>query len=298
MTAEQKVIIVTGSNSGIGYRAALGLAHAGHRVVMMCRSETRGQAARQRIIQETNSPDVDLIAVDLSSQASIRAAVQDFTARSQRLDVLINNAANFDITMKQRQLTAEGVETIFATNHLGPFLMTGLLLDTLRRSAPSRIINIASMGLLMHPFLSIEFDNLHGQKKYSPQHAYYHSKLAQVMWTYDLAERLAGSGVTVNCIRVPNVRLDEDRYAHIPALLRTMYRVKMRFAIPAESMAQAYITLATDPAYEQVTGAYFDEKCRQVKSSRRSYDRELWRRLWQVSTELTQAPVPVHSPTL
>ncbi len=283
-----KVGIVTGANAGIGKRVALGMAQAGATVVMACRSAERGEAARQEVIAHSGNKDVHLLQVDLSSQASIRAAVAEFEGRFARLDVLINNAANFDQRLKAPVLTAEGIETVFATNHLGPFLLTNLLLPRLKASAPARVINVASKGLITYPRLSIEFDNLNGQRKFSMQHAYYHSKLAQVMFTYDLAERLAGSGVTANIIRVPVVRLDEGRYDHVPGWMQAMYRLKMRLAaIAPEQMAETYLYLAAAPEAAALTGQYIDENRQPVKSSGPSYDRAVWTRLWDVSARLT-----------
>lgn len=284
---KKKTIIITGSNSGIGLRAATGLAEQGHTVVMMCRSLARGEAARDNIIAQTGNDTVDLIIADMSSQQSVRDAVAEFSSRHTQLDALIHNAANFDITMKEVELTDDGIETIFATNHLGPFLMTNLLLDTLKASAPARIITIASKGLLTYPFLNIEFDNLNGQKKFGSTRAYYHSKLAQVMFTLDLAQRLDGTGVTVNCIRVPAVRLDEGRYDHVPAFLRAIYQLKMRFSLSPEAMAEAYIRMAVDPEFETVTGSYVDENCKTVGLPRNARDEAVRKQLWDVSAELT-----------
>ncbi len=290
-----KTIIVTGANSGIGYQTSLGLAQAGHTVVMFCRNQSRGATAQRQIIAATGNQNVDLIVVDLSSQQSIRAGVAEFLARYITLDVLINNAANFDITQPEPILTDDGIETIFATNHLGPFLLTHLLLPLLQASAPARVINIASKGLLAHPLLNIEFDNLNGQRKFSAQHAYYHSKLAQIMFTYDLADRLANTAVAVNCIRVPAVRLDNGRYDHVPAVLRTLYQFKMRFAQSPVALAETYIRLATAPEFATSTGQYVDENCRSVKSSKPTYDREIWQRLWTVSKTLTGLRTAIHT---
>jgi NAD(P)-dependent dehydrogenase (short-subunit alcohol dehydrogenase family) len=214
--------------------------------------------------------------------------VREFQARYARLHVLINNAANFDHTLKKPVLTEDGVETIFATNHLGPFLMTNLLLDTLKASAPSRVINVASKGLLAFPFLTIEFDNLNGERKFSATHGYYHSKLAQVMFTLDLARRLEGTGVTVNCIRVTNVALDRDRLTHLPAILRWAYALKRKMALTPEQMAETYVHLAASPQVEGLTGGYWDENRRQVRAYRNAYAQTVWRRLWEVSTTLTR----------
>ncbi len=286
--SQNKIIIVTGANAGIGRETARGLAKLGHTVVMVCRNVQAGEAVRQEIVAQTGNQVVDLMKCDLSSQQSIRQFVADFTAKYPRLDVLINNAANFDHTLKKPTLTADGIEVIFATNHLGPFLLTHLLLDTLKASAPSRVLTIASKGLMTYPFLSIEFDNLAGQKKFSTQHAYYHSKIAQVMFAFDLAERLQETGVTINCIRVPSVQIDKGRYEYITGWKRWAYEIKRSKAITSAQMAEAYVRLAGAPEFEAVTGKYFDEHCQQVKAYQPAYDRAVWKRLWDVSVELTQ----------
>jgi NAD(P)-dependent dehydrogenase (short-subunit alcohol dehydrogenase family) len=291
---DNKVIIVTGANAGIGRETARQLAQANVSVVMVCRSLQAGEAVRQEIVAQTGNRSVELMSCDLSSQRSIRKFVADFAAKYPRLDVLINNAANFDHTLKQPALTEDGVEVIFATNHLGPFLMTNLLLNTLKVSAPSRILTVASKGLIAYPFLSIEFDNLSGQKKFSTQHAYYHSKLAQVMFTCDLAERLQGTGVTVNCIRVTNVQIDKGRYEYVTGWKRWAYEIKRSKAITPTQMAKAYARLALAPEFESVTGHYFDENCREVKPPKRAHDREVSHRLWDVSAEMTKLKASVH----
>ncbi len=223
---KDKVIVITGANSGIGKAAAIQLAQSGATVVMACRSHERGAQALDEVRKVANSQKVDLMQVDLASQKSIRTFVNEFKGQYQRLDVLIHNAANFDHTQKKPVLTKEGHETVFATNHLGPFLMTNLLLETLKASAPSHILTVASKGLVAYPFLQIEFDNFKGERKFNMQHAYYHSKQAQVMFTFDLAERLRGSGVTVHCVRVGNVAIPNERLTHLPKLLLQIYALK------------------------------------------------------------------------
>jgi NAD(P)-dependent dehydrogenase (short-subunit alcohol dehydrogenase family) len=287
-TPSNKTIIVTGANAGIGRETARGLARLGHTVVMVCRNVPAGEKVRQEIIAQTGNRAVTVMNCDLSSQQSIRQFAADFTAQYPRLDVLINNAANFDHTLKQPTLTADGVEVIFATNHLGPFLMTNLLLEQLKASTPARVLTVASQGLVTYPFLSIEFDNLNGQKKFSTQHAYYHSKIAQVMFTFDLAQRLQGTGITVNCIRVPNVQIDHGRYEYLTGWKRWAYELKRRRGITPAQMAEAYVRLAVAPEYELVTGKYFDDKCREVKAYKPAYDHTVWKKLWEVSAELTQ----------
>jgi NAD(P)-dependent dehydrogenase (short-subunit alcohol dehydrogenase family) len=284
---DQKTILITGANSGIGKAAAIQLAKLGATVIMACRSAQRGAQALDDVRKASNSEKLELMQVDLSLQASIRQFVAQFKQRHERLDVLIHNAANFDHTLKEATLTAEGVETIFATNHLSVFLMTHLLLDTLKASAPSRIITVASKGLTAYPFLDIEFDNLNGERKFNTQHAYYHSKQAQVMFTYDLAERLKGSGVTVNCVRVTNVAIPDDRLTHLPKWQLKIYQLKRGMAITPERQAETYVYLAADPAVQSITGGYWDENNQQVKSNSKSYDRESWKRLWAISSQMT-----------
>ena len=281
-----KTIIITGANSGIGKEAAVQLAQCGATVIMACRSADRGASALAEVREKSNSQHVELMQVDMASQASIRQFAEAFLAQHPRLDVIIHNAANFDHTLKQPVLTADGVETIFATNHIGIFLLTHLLLDRLKASAPSRILTVASKGLVTYPFLDIEFDNLNGERKFSTQHAYYHSKQAQVMFTYDLAQRLQGSGVTVNCVRVTNVALPDERLGHLPRWLRQIYKFKRSMSITPERQAQTYVYLAADPAVQQVTGGYWDENNRRVRSNAKSYNPETWQKLWDVSSRL------------
>lgn len=281
-----KKIIITGANSGIGKAAAIQLAQLGATVILACRSAERAVQAQQEICRLSGNPRVEWMQLDLSVQSSIRSFTAEFRQRYENLDVLIHNAANFDLSMKEPLLTNDGVETIFATNHIGVFLLTKLLLDKLKASAPSRIITVASKGLTVYPFLGLEFDNLNGERKYDPQKAYYRSKLAQVMFTYDLAERLQGSGVTVNCVRVTNVALADNRFNHLPVWMQRLYRLKRNLAISAEQMAKTYVYLATAPEVETVTGGYWDEHNRQVRSNRCTYNRETWQRLWAASEKM------------
>ena len=285
---ENKVVIITGANSGIGKQAAIQMACLGAHVVMACRSMERGEAAREEICRESSSQQVDLLRVDMSSLESIREFSQEYHKRYSQLHVLIHNAANFDLSIKTPVLTREGIETFFATNHVGIFLMTKLLIDLLQASAPSRIITVASKGLLAYPNLDIEFDNLNGERRFSAAHAYYHSKLAQVMYTYDLAERLKGSGVTANCIRVGNVAVEDDRLMGVPNFLKKVYALKRKFAVTPERQAEAYVFLAADPDVEQISGGYWDERGQQVRSSRASCNRETRERLWRVTEELAE----------
>ena len=281
-----KTIIITGANSGIGKAASIQLAAMGAHVAMMCRSQERGEQALQDVRSASNSDKLELILVDMASQESVRQAVSEFFSRHTRLDVLIHNAANFDHRQKTPVMTPDGLENVFATNHVNIVLMTDLLLDTLKTSAPSRIITVASKGLMTYPFLDIEFDNLNGEKKFNMQHAYYHAKQAQVMFTFDLAERLKGSGVTVNCVRVGNVAIPDTRLDHLPSWLVKIYHAKRKFAMTPEKMSDTYVWLAADPSMENVTGGYWDAPSVPVKANNNAYNPETRRQLWEVSRKL------------
>lgn len=283
---KHKVIIVTGANSGIGKAAAVQLAKCGATVVMACRSMERGAQALAEVQQAADNPQVHLMQVDMSSQASIRQFARVFLERYGELHVLIHNAANFDHTQKERVLTLDGIETVFATNHLGPFLMTHLLLDVLKDSVPSRVITVASKGLLTYPFLDIEFGNLNGERKFNLQHAYYHSKQAQVMFTFDLAERLR-TGISVHCVRVGNVAIPDERLKHLPKWLLKMYELKRKFSMTPEKMAETYVWLAADPGAGQQTGGYWDAPGVAVKANKNAYNKETQKALWDISAEMT-----------
>lgn len=288
MALTGKIYIVTGANAGIGYATSKQLVGQGATVIMACRSQERGETARTEIVRATGNEQVHLMLMDMASLTSIREFVTAFNQRFERLDGLINNAAHFDLTQTEPLFTPEGAESVFATNHLGPFLLTNLLLDKLKASAPASVVNISSMGLLTYPFLKVQFADLTTSKtrKYKVPYAYYHSKLAHVMFTRELSRRLAGTGVVANAIRVPNVRVDVSRYPDLPEFMLKMYAVKQRFAITPEEMAQAYVKVAAAPEFESTTGAYIDEKLKQVKLPDFANNDDACRQLWEVSASM------------
>lgn len=262
---DKKVIVITGANTGIGKMAALQLAKAGHQVVMACRNPEKGQAALEEVQRVSGNGAVALMLVDMSSKASIRAFAGAFSHKYDRLDVLIQNAAIFDITQKKAVYTDEGVESVWATNHIGPVLLTDLLLDALKRSDGGRVLTVASKGLLAKPFLKVNLDDPELKPaKFSVEKAYYQSKLAQIIYTFWLADRLKRDGITVNCIRVPAVRVDMAKYANLPKFLLKLYELKSRSALSPEEMAEVYAHLAVDESLNGVTGKYFDENKKAV----------------------------------
>ena len=270
-----KICLITGANAGIGKVTALALARKGATVVMVCRDRARGEAALAEIKQLSGNPNVELLLADLSSQAQIRTLAAEFNTRHQRLDVLLNNAGLY---MATRALTADGIETTFAVNHLAYFLLTHLLLDVLKQSAPARIINVSSGA---HKRGKIDFNNLQGEKRYSGVYAYSNSKLANILFTRELARQLAGTNVTANCLH-PGV-VATHIFHSTPKVIDWLVQL---FAMSPENGAQTSIYLASSPEVAGVSGKYFFQQ--QEKAPRpAALDDEVAGRLWTVSAQLT-----------
>jgi NAD(P)-dependent dehydrogenase (short-subunit alcohol dehydrogenase family) len=268
-----KVAMVTGASSGMGKEIALALAGTGANVVMVCRNPARGEAARAEVQQKSGNSAVELLIADLSSQKSIRHLAQEFEARHDRLNVLVNNAG---VVLPARVETADGLETVFATNHLAPFLLTNLLLPALKAGAPSRVVTVASSVESMG---KIDFDDLQSVKSFSEIRAYNASKLANVLFTYELARRVAGTGVTANAVE--------------PGFIKTNLKVPFPFSLfsfmrrSAAEGARPTVFLAASDEVEGVSGTFFNNKGAAAESSRGSRDEAVAKRLWQVSAELT-----------
>ena len=264
---ENKTCLITGANSGIGKQAAIQLAKAGFRVFVGARNRGRGLSALKDVKMQSESDAVELLEIDLSSKKSVKDAASELKERLNHLDVLIHNAADFDIARKEATKSVDGIETIWATNHIGPVLLTNLTLDLLKESEQGRIITIASKGLLMHPNLTVDLkDPEFNFRKFSVPKAYYQSKLAQIMYTYWLADQLKNTTVTANCIRVTNVKVDVSRYPDISAFMKWVYKLKSKSALSPEKMAQTYTWLAVGPELANITGKYFNEKKQEVQA--------------------------------
>jgi NAD(P)-dependent dehydrogenase (short-subunit alcohol dehydrogenase family) len=269
-----KVCLITGATSGIGLVTAQAIAQQGAQVVLVGRDATRGANSVAQIKQATGNDAVNLLLADLSSQADIAALARTFQHRYTRLDVLINNAGAI---FTERQVSVDGYEMTFALNHLGYFLLTYLLLDLIKASAPSRIVNVASNA---HWRGRIRFDDLQGQRQFGGWRAYCQSKLANLMFTYELASRLQDTHVTANALHPGFVA---TRFGHNNAGLKALFiRATQVLAISAEKGAETLIYLATSPEVEGVSGKYFVNK-REVRSSPQSYDATMSRALWHVS---------------
>lgn len=235
-----KVCIVTGANSGIGKATAIGLAEQGAMVVMVCRNKSRGEATITEIKENIGNDLIDLMIADLSSQQSICQLVTNFK-KKYPLHVLINNAG---VILTNRSLTVDGIETTFAVNHLAYFLLTNLLLDVLKANAPARVINVSSES---HRGSTINFDNLQGEKKYSGLTAYGQSKLANILFTYELAKRLNETGITVNCLHPGFIRTKLGHNKENSRIFRVGLQLAQLFGANPKNGAKTSLYLATSP---------------------------------------------------
>ncbi len=277
---KDKIAIVTGANSGTGKWTAISLAKQGVTVIMLCRSQSRGMEAHFEVKARSQSNKVDLMFCDLASMESIRHFCQAFKRKYDRLDILVNNAG---VVLPGRHETKDGFELQFGVNHLGPFLLTNLLLDLMIQSAPARIINVASGG---HKIGNIHFGDINLRKNYSIFKAYSQSKLANILFTYELAKKLKGKGVTVNALH-PGAVASQMGINRETGFGKLITGILKPFFLTPEQGAQTAIYLATSKEVEGVTGKYFYKK-KPVKSSKKSYNKQMAKRLWNVSCKMVK----------
>ena len=281
-----KICIVTGANSGIGKETALGLAQMGARVVMVCRNAEKGNAALEEIRRESGSPQVDLLIADMSSQASVRALAEQIQQKYPRLDVLINNAGG---AAPAATLSADGIEMTLATNHLGPALLTLLLLPLLKASAPSRIVNVSSL-VAQRP-TRLEMNDLQfARRKYSAPAAYAQSKLLMNAFTFELARRLAGTGVTANCLHPGVVATNIWNADPQPLIVKLILPLVKPFMLNSKQGAAVSLYLATSPEVAQVSGEYF-VKSKPAKSNPLSRDPKVMAEVWLWTEKMIALPL-------
>ncbi len=272
-----KIALVTGANAGMGKVIATKLARQGATVVMVVRNRRKGEEARAEIAEVTGNSSIDVLVADLSSQHSIRQLAKEFQQSYAHLHVLVNNAGAH---MQQREGSVDGIEMNLAINHLAAFLLTNLLLDTMRASAPARILNVASNSMTR----TINLDDLQSQQKFEPWEAYGQAKLAMVMCGYVLARRLVETGITVNALH-PGITATNIIADAAPPIARPFVGIIKRFLQTPEQGAQTALYLATSPEVEGVTGKYFI-KSKQKPSVPISYDEALQERVWDISANL------------
>jgi NAD(P)-dependent dehydrogenase (short-subunit alcohol dehydrogenase family) len=270
--------MITGATSGLGRVTALELARFGASLTLVCRNRSRGTDVIEEIRPKTGNGAVKLMLADLSMQRSIRELAASFLESGEPLHVLVNNAGVFNL---KRQVTADGMETVFAVNHLSYFMLTMLLLDRIRKSAPARIVNVASAA---HRNGTINFDDLGSERRYRSMRVYGQSKLANLLFTYELARRLGEGAVTVNAAHPGAVATGLG--ANNGALAKLLLPVVGLFMKSPEQGAATQIYLASSPDVEGVTGKYYVD-CKPAQSSAESYDTAIARRLWDISAEMT-----------
>ena len=272
---------MTGGSSGIGKATSTELARQGATVVVLSHDPEKLGGAVEDIRRTSGNEAVHSILCDLSSLDAVRAAAKEFQSRYPALHVLVNNAG---ASPEQRLATPDGLEMTFVVNYLSHFLLTNLLLETLVASAPARVVNITSF---LHRFGRIDFDDLQSERRYNRTRAYGTAKLAMVLFTYELAERLKGKGVTVNCVH-PGVTPGTGVGAGGPAVFHRPKAIELQarmLSTLAESSSRV-VHAATSPSLEGVTGQYLDRN-KPKRSSRQSLDPEVRRQLWERSAELT-----------
>lgn len=276
-----KTVVITGGNSGIGFETAAALAGAGARVVITARSEERGRAALERLNAGSPAVPVELAVFDLASLRSVREGAAELLDRLPRIDVLVNNAG---LMLSDRRETVDGLEMTFQVNHLGPFLLTVLLLDRLKASAPSRIINVASTAH-QSARSGMDFDDLQATGGYGGMAVYGRSKLANILFTNELARRLEGSGVTANSLHPGTVRTGWAGEGDAKGLFALGVAIGRPFFLSPARGAKTSVYLASSPEVDDVSGRYF-VRCRPRTPSKAARDEAAARRLWEVSEGL------------
>ncbi|MEW5868272.1 MAG: SDR family oxidoreductase [Chloroflexota bacterium] len=286
-TDQQRIAMITGGNSGIGFATASKLAAGGFHVILASRNQHTAAQAITKIRSSHPHASLETLPLDLASFAAIRQCVAAFQEKGYPLHILINNAGG-SVPGKQASFTADGFEMTFGTNHLGHFLLTNLLLGDLKRSAPARVITVSSQlhipGYAGGPPPDFDYDNLRGEKYYHPQIFYRNSKLANMWFAYELQRRLAGAGVTSNAV-CPGFVPEAIGARRKSPLARWMYRqvlARMPFARSLEQASDSYLVAATDPRYAQVGGKFIVDGKERL-SSEESYDEGKARRLWELS---------------
>jgi NAD(P)-dependent dehydrogenase (short-subunit alcohol dehydrogenase family) len=275
-----KTVLVTGANQGIGKATAIALAQKGANVVIVARNAEKGQAALDEVKAASTGGKAELIVADLSSQGQVRGAAAEFKSRHDQLHVLVNNAG---IYVPERHTTVDGLEETFGLNHLGYFLLTRELLDVLKKTAPSRIVNVSSEA---HRGATMQWDDLQWEThRYRAFKSYGQSKLANVLFTYELARQLEGTGVTANALH-PGV-IGSGFGQTYGSALSVLVKIARPFMLTPEEGARTSVYLASSPDVEGVSGKYFS-KCKAVRSNAVSYDEPSQRKLWALSEQLIQ----------
>jgi retinol dehydrogenase-12 len=274
---DKRVFLVTGAMSGIGKAVAFGLAKTGETVLLVARDQNRRNAVYEEIMSQVQNPNVDLLTCDLSSLGSIRNFAAFIKSKYPHIDVLVNNAA---VVKRERLVSADGYEMMFATNHLGPFLLTNLLLDPLRASGAGRILNITAPSTV-----EPNFEDLQSRESFNSLNVFGATKMMNLLFTFELARRLEGTGITTNAIHPGLAR--SNLMNESPALMRW---IAWLASAPAERVANDIVRVAIMPEFEKVNGKFL-HKAREIDPPDFAYDRTAQQKLWEVSAELAGLPL-------
>lgn len=280
---EGKTIIVTGANTGIGFETALDFAGRKGRVILACRNKERGEKAKEKITELTGNSNVIVKLIDLSSMSSVRKFVEEFVKEEKQLDILVNNAA---VTGMAKTMTDEGLEYSHAANYFGPFLLTNLLLDMLKKSPGSRIVNVSS---IVNMFGKADCGNLNGER-YNIALMYYNTKLLNILFTKELARRLDGTGVTTYCLHPGSVRTELLR--NIPVYVRVpMQLLGLLFFKTCKEGAQTTIYCSVSEDVKGESGKYYMD-CKDYEHtiyiSKQAYDEGLCKKVWEITERFTK----------
>jgi len=273
-----KTALITGGTSGIGKATAVALAAMGANVVVVGRNPERGEAAVEEIKAQSHSGSVELMLADLSVQAEVRGLAEEFLGSYDRLDVLANNAG---LVQSNRTETPDGIETTLAINHLAPFLLTNLLIERLEHSSPSRVITVSSEA---QRWGNMDFEDMQSRRKYRGFPVYGMTKLANIMFTFELTERLGGTGVSANCLHPGSVGTNFGQNNRGPMGL--FFKTFKPFMRSPEQGADTLIWLSFSPEVEGVSGKYFSDR-KEIEAKKVAYDPAARRRLWEISEDLT-----------
>lgn len=268
-----KICLITGGTSGIGKETAIALAEKGAHIVLTARNMAKGELVKKEITEKTGSETVDVMECDLSSLKDVKKFTDTFLIKYRKLDILINNAGIWETKRKE---SADGIELTFAVNHLAPFLITNELLGILKQSKDARIINVASDA---HRYGTINFKDIEMKKSFSHMKAYSQSKLANILFTKELARRLEGDSVTVNCLH-PGV-VATQLFDNMGSIVKSVFSF---FMISPKKGAETTIFLASSPDVTNISGEYFKKK-KPVRSSSESYDQNISEKLWKLSED-------------
>jgi NAD(P)-dependent dehydrogenase (short-subunit alcohol dehydrogenase family) len=284
MRMDEKTVLITGANSGVGFAAARELAAAGAEIVMVCRDADRGRAAERELRGVAQGPAPTLLLADLSSQSEVRALAREVRERFERVDVLLNNAGG---VFAKRELSVDGIEMTLATNHLAPFLLTNLLLDLLRAAPAGRVVTVATEVYGK----KLDLDNLQSERSHQFFKAYQRSKLCNILFAFELARRLGGTDVTSNAVSPgpSKTRFGDNMSGAAGLFPRIMKRLPM-FGSP-EKGARTLVYAAAEPALAGITGRFFF-KSRELETKPVTHDADLAARLWELSEQLCGGDVP------